>query len=210
MRRALRPLGWILFFALCAFGGFVAGGCRTATDGTSSAAASTEASHLLDRMGRAEVTALMLCFRPNCTDADEAVKDRLNARDPFRVGRLEDDLRAAYQTGLTRFDDLDGQRDWPEPHAMIDWILDDALLVDADKPCDVDTDSYLDIEKAWLRGADHATCGGRTPNADAIDETMTLLINGPDRPDPRRIDGANEPAKRAINEFPYLRPGHIL
>jgi hypothetical protein len=172
----------------------------------------TESAVTLDRMGRVEVTNFMLCFRPFCSD--ESIKDGYNREDAFAVDAANAGrYREALQKGLTRLDRFDrgafsDSTDWPTPHPLLGILETDALLVDVSRPCTVDSSSYLEIEMAAYRGVVHETCGGRTPNDDVIDATLTLLINGPDRPEPRRHDGVGEPASPATDQFPYFAPPH--
>ena len=188
-----------------------ASSCET-EEGSSNADATELAAARLDRMGRVEVTNFMLCFRPYC--GDDSIKDGYNREDPFALDPANvESYREALQVGLARLDGFDdgtfsSTEDWPAPHPLLGILLTDHLIVDVTRACTVDTESYLDIEMAAFRGVPHETCGGRTPNADVIDATLTLLINGPDRPEPLRGDGVNEPSSPATDTFPYFAPPH--
>jgi hypothetical protein len=186
--------------------------CESSDGGVVASDATETAMTRLDRMGRVEVTNFMLCFRPYCSD--DSIKDKYNHEDPFDVDPANATrYREAFQKGLSRLDGFDrglisDTADWLTPHPLIDMLMTDHLIVDVTKPCTVDSESYLEIEMAAYRGEAHETCGGRTPNADVIDTTLTLMINGPDRPEPLRGDGVNEPDSPATDTFPYFAPPH--
>jgi hypothetical protein len=76
------------------------------------------------------------------------------------------------------------------------------MVVDVSKP--YVEDSYLEIERALLKGASHETCGGRSPNDDIGDTLLTMLINAGNGP--RISDGVDGQAVRASRAFPYLAP----
>ncbi|QDE88207.1 hypothetical protein BHS06_04150 [Myxococcus xanthus] len=164
----------------------------------------------LDRMGRLEVTVFMIL--------DDATKDLWNATNTFRPdSRHEPLFRSALQAGLGRLDDfeksLTGEDvlDWPTPHPFIDMVLDDFLVVDVSKPAKPSSTEpgYLELETAALAGKPHTTCGGRKPNEDVIARTLTLFINGPNRPQPDRGVGVPAPARPAEDTFPYVQPPFV-
>ena len=87
--------------------------------------------------------------------------------------------------------------DWPIPdggtHPLLPMVVSDQLLVDTARSCSGDggfAPSYLDIEREiYLGGSPHTTCGGRTPDEDVVDETLTLLVTdgrAPGEPGRRR------------------------
>lgn len=100
--------------------------------------------------------------------------------------------------------------DWPVPdggtHPLLPIFVTDVLLVDTGQSC-TSTDggyaqSYLDIEKEiYLSGAAHTTCGGRTPNEDVVDETLTLVITNGRVPVTQGLSGPYRPSSTS---FPYL------
>jgi len=161
----------------------------------------------LDRMGRLEVTVFMLLEDPT--------RDLWNATDTFRPDpRNEPLFRDALQAGLGRLDNfeksLTGENvvDWPTPHPFIDMILDDFLVVDVSRPTKASSaePGYLELETAALAGKPNTTCGGRKPNEDVIARTLTLFINGPQRPQPDRGVGVTAPARPTQDTFPYVPP----
>lgn len=178
----------------------------------------------LDRIGRAELGNFVLAdrFGPRELQPDEPepdVRAAWNQEDAFAVseGHLPAFVAAA-DTGLQRLDWFDGATDWPSPHPLRERLLQDWLIVDPTRTCTVDTPSFLEIEAAWHHQRPHQTCGGRTPNDDAVDRLLTWLVNGPERvppdaplygepgvPAPIRSDGVDRPGQPAIDHFPYLR-----
>jgi hypothetical protein len=101
--------------------------------------------------------------------------------------------------------------DWPEGGALLPMLLSDTLVVDTGRSCTGPDGgfvaSYLDVEReAFLVGPPyvHTTCGGRTPNEDVVDETLTLLVTA-DRPGgPQVMQGVAGPTRLASTTFPYL------
>ena len=87
-------------------------------------------------------------------------------------------------------------------HPLTKLLLADFMVVDVSKP--YVEDSYLEIERALLKGASHVTCGGRSPNDDIGDTLLTMLINAGNGP--RISDGVDGQAVRASRAFPYLAP----
>jgi hypothetical protein len=104
------------------------------------------------------------------------------------------------------WDSLDQKTDWPPDadgaHPLTKLLLADFMVVDVSKP--YVEDSYLEIERALLKGASHETCGGRSPNDDIGDTLLTMLINAGNGP--RISDGVDGQAVRASRAFPYLAP----
>jgi hypothetical protein len=194
-----------------------------------------------DRIGRPEITGFVLKQKWGAEIPGTDVRDAWNADATFAMspGHIRS-FRDAMVAGLARLDDLDRfddpraaaepnagpglSPDWARPHPMADLLLGDALLVDPSRPCTANQDTYFEIEMASFRGlppdatgARHQTCGGRTLNADVIDETLALFINGPDRVPPgpplygppgayapRRGDGIDRPRTPGTDVFPYL------
>jgi hypothetical protein len=100
--------------------------------------------------------------------------------------------------------------DWPVPdggtHPLLPIFETDVLLVDTGKACtSADggfTPSYLEIEnEIYLGGAAHTTCGGRTPNENVVDETLTLIVTNGRAPVTQGVTG---PTRQATTTFPYL------
>jgi hypothetical protein len=87
-------------------------------------------------------------------------------------------------------------------HPLTEFLLADFMVVDISQP--FSDDSYLEIERALLKGAVHKTCGGRSLNEDSIDTFMTLLVNAGNGP--RMNDGVDQQAVPASRIFPYLVP----
>jgi len=95
----------------------------------------------------------------------------------------------------------DGQQDWTPSalaaHANV--RLDDYLLFDVTKPI---TDvSYSEIERSTLSGRTYQTGGGRTVDANVIDDMLTLIVNR-DREQLR--GGATQATKPGTKNFPYF------
>jgi len=110
---------------------------------------------------------------------------------------------------LPFWDGLDKKTDWPPDadgnHPLTELLLADFMVVDASKP--YTEDSYLEIERALLKGASHETCGGRTPNDDIADTFLTMLVNAGNGP--RISDGVDGQAVPASRAFPYLAPPEL-
>jgi hypothetical protein len=162
----------------------------------------------IDRDGHPLVTTLLV---------PGALQDEYNAQSTFEpnVPRV---LQDALEARLVAMDTLtlgDGGPDpvdWKIPeggeHPLLPLFVTDVLLVDTSKSC-TSADggfvpSYLEIEREiLLSGPAHATCGGRTPNEDVVDETLTLLVTNGRAPVTQGVPG---PTKPATTTFPYLAP----
>lgn len=162
----------------------------------------------IDRMGRAEVTNVFLAVAAHTgLDDHDTLKDLYNSEATFDV--LEDNLgryRDRLYASLFFYDRFDGELDWrlqPGRLPIVDILLQDHLVVDIAQPCP--NDSYLEIERAILRGAAHQSCGGRRPNDDIYSATNTLLIEGL-RMDADRliVVGVDAPTRWAEATWPYL------
>lgn len=135
--------------------------------------------------------------------------DPYNQSDPFAIapGRFQ----SAFAKNLAKFDGIDGKLDWPADAANV-WASRMATanyqVIDTAKPCAWDAPhTYLEIERATLVGKEHATCGGRMPNEDAMDVTLNFLIRGPaaSAQDEGAIrDGVDQATSKAASAFPYL------
>jgi len=148
--------------------------------------------NVIDRMGRPEVTNFIM-------RVPEA-KVVYNKADSFALTEQELGLaRQLFAAGTAFWDGLDGEANWSEAEMAnhIAMLEQDYLIVDTSIACDVDDETYLDIELG------KASCGGRTPNADVIDRTMTWLIGGHDSL-ASFGDGVDQVANPAGNRFPYL------
>ena len=160
----------------------------------------------IDRDGHPLVTVLLV---------PAALQDEYNAQASFEpnVPRV---LQDALEARLVALDTLalgDGGADmvdWDVPdggtHPLLPMFVSDVLLVDTAKSCtSADggfADSYLDLEREiLLSGPPHTTCGGRTPDEDVVDETLTLLVTGGRAPVTQGVAG---PSKPATTVFPYL------
>jgi len=163
----------------------------------------------------------------NRVDAFDKSNDR-KARDKKYETWISIGLKA-----LDRIDsDTDGRKkeilDWPHAdptssskikHPFVDlFVKSDWLIVDTQKKCNTEkgTSTYFDIQMSayFLGDNSHLTCGGRTPNEDVIDKTLTLFVNGPERlptgwwgrqsGGPVRTDGVDQAHTVAISKFPWL------
>jgi hypothetical protein len=158
----------------------------------------------LDHAGIVEVTTIMLASTPV-----ELVLDTYNENDPFQIRRTQ--LAQIFADRLAAFDADDGRRDWDADDASA-WVsrisTGNYLIIDTSKPCDFfDPQTYLEIERSRFLGVEHATCGGRMPNEDALDVTMNFLTRGPAASvhdtDALR-DGVDHATQTAEASFPYL------
>lgn len=153
----------------------------------------------LDRLGRPEITNVGLVSR----EGDPDLRDDYNVEP---VSGPPGDKAGAYlkqlSTNILFHDKLDGQADWTAADAdrFAKLLLQDYLLVDPSKPCKAD--EFLEIERAWMAGKAHETCGGRKFADDVMDTLYTTLINKGNRA--FAGDGVNEADKKTSNEFPYL------
>lgn len=184
-------------------------GCATQTDDTQPDESSENALSLrhgtVDQAGIVEASTMMLAGGPA-----DGLLDPYNQEDPFAI------RGGAYQKTfadrLAMFDAQDDKADWT-PEAAKAWSTrmsqGNYLVVDTSKPCgDFDAPhTYLEIERAHLQGREHATCGGRMPNEDALDVTLNFLVRGPaaSASDAEAWhDGVDHATQRSNKTFPYL------
>jgi hypothetical protein len=171
----------------------------------------------IDRMGRILMTSFLIGEQKSVfatTDVDP-IKDAWNSDDVFALNpQYLPRYRSSLEAGLKVIDGLDGHElDWnfTPQHSFLDVLLGDFLLVDTSKPlsnAESNGPTYMEIEMSYVRGEQHRTCGGRTPNDDVVDTWLTWFINGPSRSQPKRGDGVDSPAIPAGNMFPFLVPPH--
>ena len=153
-----------------------------------------------DWIGRPEQTNMRL-DSPGLAGTDD-LRDLWNQQTPFAIGH---EFRPLFlqrlKDGLANWDMRDGKADWTPPAlaANANMFLDDFLLFDVTKPI-TDT-SHLEIEKSTLNGRAYETGGGRTVDANIIDDLLTWLVNR-DR-EPLR-SGTNRATKPGTNKFPYF------
>jgi hypothetical protein len=164
----------------------------------------------IDRMGRVEITVFMV--------RDDKVRDLWNADDTFALDPNHvEKYREHLRRGLKRLDGFElldeGSTaktvlDWPTPHPWVELLMDDYLIVDLAQPTKPSSTQigYLGIEIARFTGAAGGGVGGRLPNEDVIDKTLTVFINGLSRPTPRRGVGVPAPARLTVDEFPFVPP----
>jgi hypothetical protein len=164
----------------------------------------------IDRMGRVEVTVFIV--------REPGVQDLWNADDTFSLNPQNvDKYRAELQKGLRRMDgfelidgDLDNRNvyDWPNPHPWVDLLMEDFLIVGLNRPTSPSSKEvgYLGIEIAHFTGVPAGAVGGRLPNEDVIQRTLTLFINGLNRPTPNRGVGVPNPARETVDAFPFVPP----
>jgi hypothetical protein len=145
-----------------------------------------------------------------------ALQDEANAQPTFEasVPRVVQD---ALEARLEAMDTLvlgDGGPDpvdYPVPdggtHPLLPAFVTDVLLVDTALACTADggfAASYFEVEReVYLGGPAHTTCGGRTPNENVVDETLTLLVTDGGRLVSQGVAG---PTRAAGTTFPYLAP----
>lgn len=164
----------------------------------------------IDRMGRVEITVFVVL--------DESIRDRWNADDGFALApRNVPIYRAELQKGLRRLDGFElndanpddrNVYDWPVPHPWVDLLMNDFLIVDMERPTtpSSSTVGYLGVEIARFSGGGAGAVGGRLPNEDVIEKTLTTFINGLKRPTPSRGVGVPKPARATVDEFPFVPP----
>lgn len=152
----------------------------------------------LDRKGRAEISNVTLA--PN----GGVIQDQYNAENTFAI---DDKNKQLYQKAMLKslryYDQLDQKIDWQpaKQQALVNYLLDDYLIVDMSKPCQLG-EEYLSIENALLAGKAHTSCGGRHLNDDIIDRIFSLYVNA-DTGNTIR-DGVNQPSATISTTFPYL------
>jgi hypothetical protein len=164
----------------------------------------------VDRMGRPAINTALV---------SKANKDDYNRAPTFDPATASNPKFAAdFEAALDKIDALDGVDDWggaAAPHPLTAPLLSDFLLLDTSKGCavgPVDCPSYLDVELTVLGlQGDHQTFGGRTPNDDVMDLTLSLLVKGAagfcaDRSMCTVRDFIDDnAARKATDVFPYLR-----
>jgi len=162
----------------------------------------------VDRAGHPLVSVLLV---------PPALQDQFNALSSFapNVPRV---LQEGLASRLASFDTIrlgDGgadQVDWTVDggtHPLLSVFVNDVLLVDTALPCTSPdggfVSSYLEIDREiFLGGSTHATCGGRTPNENIVDETLALLITADRDGGPAITQGISGPTKWSTTSFPYL------
>jgi hypothetical protein len=153
----------------------------------------------VDRAGRAGINILL-------HDGDDAARNAYNKEPTYAEPHT-----ASFDRGLAALDALDGKNDWAPDggaHPLAAALALDVLVVDTAIACDAQNDfcdrGYLELEHEHLAGgAPHATCGGRTLSADAVDTTLSWLIHEARTGTTDGVARATQPASRA---FPYLAP----
>jgi hypothetical protein len=135
------------------------------------------------------------------------IRDLFNQEDVFKLAPTYLGLyHARMNANLAGWDAMDGKTDWPlgadGTHPLTELLLANFMVVDVSKP--FAEDSYLEIERAILKGTSHKTCGGRSPNDDVADTILTLVINADKGP--RISDGIDQQSVKATHVFPYLAP----
>jgi len=165
----------------------------------------------LERFGRPLIKSVVLAAKQfDTVNRDLDIRDLYNQEDAFKLGQTYlGAYRARMNANLPFWDGLDKKNDWPPDahgnHPLTELLLADFMVVDASKP--FSGNSYLEIERALLKGADHESCGGRTPNDDIADTFLTMLVNAGNGP--RISDGVDGQAVPASRAFPYLAPPEL-
>lgn len=162
----------------------------------------------IDRQGRSEMTNITLSFKQfDQINKDLDVRDLYNQEDTFKpLKNYMGVYRARFNANLGFWDNYDRKIDWQikedGQHPLTELLLNDILVIDTAKPCT--EKGYLEIEKAILRSRPYKTCGGRMPNEDTVDDTLSLYINNGNGT--HFGDGVNQPTQLAGSTFPYLAP----
>ena len=160
----------------------------------------------IERVGRPEVKNMMLSAKQyDPLNRDLEIRDLYNMEDAFQLAEgYLNAYRARLDANLGFWDGLDGQTHWvadDSHHPLTELILGDYLVVDPGKPYR-EHGSFLEIERALMRGRPHDSCGGRTLNDDVMDTLFTLLINA--GAGPWVSDGVDAASRPASTTFPYL------
>lgn len=159
----------------------------------------------VDQAAVVESTTMQLAGGPT-----DGLLDQYNEEDPFAIHSAT--YAGRFDQRLGQFDGIDGKTDW-QPAQKQAWVSrmssGNYLVLDTSKPCgDFNAPhTYLEIERAALTGKDHATCGGRMPNEDALDVTANFLVRGPSASvsDQNAIhDGVEQATQKSVPTFPYL------
>ena len=175
-------------------------------------AANAKVLQRIDRMGRVEITVFFIDVIE-----DRNIRDLWNRADSFAVNpEILSILRAELQRGLKRMDAFElsqtGENvlDWAEPHPWLELLLDDFLILDLDYPTRPSSTAvnYLGVESAYFNGVPSKSVGGRLPNENVIEKTLTFFINGMERNEPNRGVGVDEPAIYTVDTFPFVPPAH--
>jgi hypothetical protein len=82
--------------------------------------------------------------------------------------------------------------------ALANLLADDRIQINLNIP---NCGAYLALESAGLTGAAPTACGGRTLDADVIDDTLTVLVSGGASPVSDGVDANDVPF---LNNFPFL------
>jgi uncharacterized protein DUF4331 len=164
-----------------------------------------------ERFGRPLIKSVALAMKNlDPVNRDLEIRDLYNQEDAFHLGTSYiGAFKSRLNANLAFWDRLDGKVDWPaEPdgaHPLTSLLLADFMVVDISKP--YAENSYLEIERALLKGGSNQTCGGRSPNDDIADTYLTVLVNAGSGP--RISDGVDQQAVQASRSFPYLAPPEL-
>ena len=173
---------------------------------------------LLDRAGRPDISRYVLAKQMTGLTASATELAAMEAllADWNSTPCFDSQTTAKFLTpmkdGLRRLDELDGEDDWGEEdrNRLASILLTDCLILNLEStpiPANSAQSTLFGVERGILKGG-VITAGGRCFNADAIDDLLTFLINGPRRSEPRRTDGVSRPALPASNVFPYCQRTH--
>jgi hypothetical protein len=165
----------------------------------------------IERLGRPELKNVVLqsdAHDPHTKGIE--LRDLYNREDAFA---LSTEYRPLYESridaNLAFWDRLDGKTAWPlgpdGRHPLRDLLIDDFLILDLSRP--FLPGQFLAIEREWLAGRTHESCGGRWLDDDILDEMVTLYVNG--GRGERVGDGVDAPTKPASRSFPYVRKPNL-
>lgn len=196
------------FVKLWAFAALSLVACAASQGGSDGAADSNQDLALrsgnIDSAAIVEVGTMMLASQPIDLDLDH-----YNAQDPFAIQGAQ--FVPTYQQRLAQFDNIDGKTDWTDAQrsAWLNHITSgNYQLIDTSKPCDWENPhTYLEIERSQMLGKAHETCGGRMPNEDVLDVTVTMLVKGPSvtaEDEDAVHDGVSQATKPSEAAFPYI------
>jgi hypothetical protein len=165
----------------------------------------------MERFGRPDVKNVVL-FPKNHDPVNRnlEIRDLYNQEDAFNLGPAYlDAYHARMNANLAFWDHIDGKEDWPldasGAHPLTNIVMGDFMVVDVSRP--FAEDSFFEIEQSMLKGAAHATCGGRAPNDNCMETFMTVFVNGGNGP--RVSHGIPGPTLPAAHAFPFLVPPEL-
>jgi hypothetical protein len=168
----------------------------------------------VDRAGRPLIN-IALNYNVN------ALEDEYNQEATIQDWTANRNYDPSFEANLTFYDSWDGQNDWTPADGGVDPLVKplelDVLLVNTAVTCTAANDfcetGYLDNERELLYGTTPSTCGGLTPNEDAISKTLTYFVtagfagcSATSSTTCAVSQGVAQATQPATHTFPYLQP----